>query len=424
MRGVLKIIFGVSLVAGPFVLFAAYQLQQAQAEAGPTPQTLTMAEFAEQGPAASAHLELTEVHFGKPLAMKSDGQRVVWLPMYAAAPPEHNPPPPVAVLRVGNLKDKAADAEFAQRASATALVSGRMPSPGPWNAVLPSRFAKLYPGLKPEETAVLVEPTVSLGQWSWGPEVVFDPNTLLGAWGLGGVLLGVGLLGTLWLSRGEPKTDETPTSQPQPQKAVAAAGILGPQASEFKDVAAEPTVSHHVFNRWEFAARSFKLWAYIIVTTALLALVMIGGLLTLRRNPSSGLTIIMIDTLLFAINGWIFYYNHRFSLFGVAEIEVCPSGLRWRKTEDGPLHTARWGDITDLNIVAVNVVGQGVGSGWRLEMRITFRSGDKLVFAPFSLTEYVAFTKLVAEGYKHGGVMSGAIQSAAGRTSYLTAGSK
>jgi hypothetical protein len=419
MRGVLKVLCGVSLVAGPFVLFGAYQLQQAQAEAGPTPHTLTMAEFVEHGAEGNAHVELTDVHFGKPLAMKSDGERVVWLPMYAAAPPEQNSPAPAAVLRVTGLKDKAADAEFAERTSVTALVSGRMPSPGPWNAALPSRFTKLHPGLKPAETAVLIDPTVALGQWSWGPEVVFEPSTLMAAWALGGALLGVGLLGTLWLSRKERKSDEAP----QPQPAVFS-GMLAPQAGEPKDVAAEPPVSHHVFNRWEFAARSFKMWAYIIATTAILAFVMIAGLLTLRRNPSSGLTIIVIDTLLFALNSWIFYYNHRFSLFGVAEIEVCPSGLRWRKTDDGPQHTARWGDIVDLNISAVNVVGQGAGSGWRLEMRITFRSGERLIFAPFSLTEYVAFTKLVAEGYKHGGIMSGAIQSAAGRASYLTAGSK
>jgi hypothetical protein len=64
-------------------------------------------------------------------------------------------------------------------------------------------------------------------------------------------------------------------------------------------------------------------------------------------------------------------------------------------------------------------------SGWRHELTITFQSGERLKVAPFSLTDYLKFAKLVGEGYKEGALAPTGIQAAiplasAGRWATLT----
>jgi hypothetical protein len=381
LRLLINMLLCICLVAGVVVLFGAFQLHQAQQQAQPEPQTMTLKQLVESGPGDNAHVELMDVCFGNPIIEENGAQwRSVWLPLYVTKPVANRAQPPTVVMHVSQIRDQAGLDEFLKRESLTAVVSDRMPALTPWKLKLPAQFAKDYPTKEPVKTTLLAEPEVRFMNWTWGPEVVFDGVTLHLAWALGGVLAFVGLAGLLWIGKIE---------------AVAERAAAPRVDSKAKAALAEETaISSHAFNTAEFASRGFKIWLYCGILIGVCFALMVAGFSLLTKNPSGAFTIVGVTSGLILINAFLIRSHTVYRTRGVAAIEICPSGLRWLKATDQPAQTAVWAEIKGVELNHLSPYP------WRHLLTITLRSGEVLQLAAFSLTNYAAFAKLLSASHK------------------------
>jgi hypothetical protein len=366
IRGILKIFFAACFVAGGVALFGAYQLQRCQSAATIEPQVITLAELLKKENGSNAHVTVTDFRVGKPAVDKSGAKdEYTWVPLTLSLSKKGKAAKDKTVFLRRNADDEDPSAD-----TVTAIVASQMPSPSPWEARLPTRIAEEF-GVKSANAIVLVEPEVVFGEWRFEPELVFEPRTCSLAWAVGGTLALIGLGGLLWMGRLKSLMD----------------------ADEAASLAAEPAVSTHEFNAWEFARRGWKVFLFCGILIAFCAVLFGAGVSLLKKSPDGAYVIMGMSSLFILINLFLIQGHYQYRSHGVAQIDVCASGLRWTKVGDSTQRVAAWTQIENLELQ------HGSPYSWRHALVITFLSGESLRLAAFSLTEYHEFAKLIRDGY-------------------------
>jgi hypothetical protein len=123
----------------------------------------------------------------------------------------------------------------------------------------------------------------------------------------------------------------------------------------------------------------------------------VAGVSLLEKSPDVAYTILGASSVLILGNAFMIRSHFVYGSRGVANITVLPSGLRWVKSSAEPARSAAWSEIAQFELNHTSPCP------WRHFLTITFRSGEVLALADFSLTDYHSFAKLVHDSYRQGG---------------------
>jgi hypothetical protein len=167
----------------------------------------------------------------------------------------------------------------------------------------------------------------------------------------------------------------------------------------------ERAISSHEFASGSYYWRSGVLGVLLLGVVALGSALVVAGFMLFADKPTTGYMVSAVGGLMaiMAVAAW--YQFGKVKSQGVAEIHICPGGIRWRRTSGGPLQTTPWSELAGVHRTRYTVY-QGLMTQEKDEVTIRLRTEEKIVLSRFNLTDYPVFAQLIVEGHQQGAVFS------------------
>lgn len=346
------------------------QLDAVQAVADVSPQQLTAAELIRQGPGKNAHIIVTDFRFGEPVVDKeADEAQRVSVPVLPTK--EKIDKPACQVFLRLDVQDLAQLDELRNQNSLHVLAGSSLSTKSVWGQMAKANLPKSDPKKEQLKTVVLVDPKISLA----GIDVLANDelfNTALGPifWGIaaGGFALALLCIYWSWSIPGPPSR------------------LARDREAEREVIASRFPLSVHHFVFWQFFAHN---WRFYVAP-----FILFFGVFGVSR----GFDLLADATAKDVISNWVFSALSLLATWGLiawafrkrwyspAEINVHPSGLRWRI--GNRWHAALWSDFKSVSRFAVRVFRQGMLEGCSGGTKVTLKDGRVLYFHSDDYTNY------------------------------------